>query len=320
MTQKKQITGLGKGLGALLPSIEFSDKGFKFTDNEAPAERLIDIEISKIVYNPYQPRKDFDEQALKDLKNSIIEHGVIQPITVRRSVNGYELIAGERRLRATEAAGFTKIPAFIMDIVSDIQMLEIALIENVQRENLNPIEIASGYQRLIEECQLTQEEVAKKVGKDRSTVTNFLRLLRLPDIVQESLRKKEISMGHARTLLALSVTENIFHVWHEICESGLSVRATETLVKDVEIGKIRFGKDGRIFHSKHEKTTRKSEKKNVDPEIAAQLEENENQLRHIYGTQVRISPKSEYSGSIEFEFYTIDDFSRLIDLFTSVQG
>ncbi len=173
--QQKKNTGLGKGLGALLPSIEFSDHGFKFHDEEEPSSKLTEIEISKIVHNPYQPRKEFEPQALDDLKNSILEHGVIQPITVRRAVNGYELIFGERRLRAATAAGLVKIPAYIRENVSDIDMLELALIENVQREDLNAIEIASSYQRLIEECNYTQEQVARKVGKDRTTVTNFIR-------------------------------------------------------------------------------------------------------------------------------------------------
>jgi len=318
--QQKKNTGLGKGLGALLPSIEFSDHGFKFHDEEEPSSKLTEIEISKIVHNPYQPRKEFEPQALDDLKNSILEHGVIQPITVRRAVNGYELIFGERRLRAATAAGLVKIPAYIRENVSDIDMLELALIENVQREDLNAIEIASSYQRLIEECNYTQEQVARKVGKDRTTVTNFIRLLRLPEKVQESLRKKEISNGHARSLLALSKETDIIPAWTAIIDSNLSVRATEQLVKDVEAGIVVFRPFGKVVRKEFPKEKkRKQPKDNVSPETAAQLEEDENILRQKFGTQVRIQPKSEYSGSIEFEFYTIDDYSRLIEMFNKIK-
>jgi len=219
---KKTPTGLGKGLGALLPSIEFSNKGFRIKPEDANGKEkdreqaLPFIEVSKIRANPYQPRKDFDEQALEDLKNSILEHGVIQPVTVRRIVDGFELIAGERRFRASKEAGLEKIPAYIIDIEEGSASLEIALIENVQRENLNPIEIANGYQRLIEECGLTQEQLSVKVGKDRTTITNFLRLLRLPEKIQESVRMKELSMGHARALLGVSQAGNMLWAWKEI--------------------------------------------------------------------------------------------------------
>ncbi|MBM2815012.1 MAG: ParB/RepB/Spo0J family partition protein [Ignavibacteria bacterium] len=312
MTAKKKLhTGLGKGLGALLPSIEFKDKGFKVTqaEQEDTGDMLAMVDVSKIRHNPYQPRHDFNAQALDDLKNSIVEHGVIQPITLRRAINGYELISGERRLRASVAAGLAKVPAYILDIDYGPDMLELALIENVQREDLNPIEIANGYQRLIEECKLTQEQVAAKVGKDRTTVTNFLRLLRLPEKIQNSLRDKNISMGHARTLLALSDSEVMMKAWDLICEQGLSVRATEKLVKDIELGKVKIGqsKDG------HSKTQVKSN----PPKFNVFLEDIANQLRHIFGTKVRIHPKTEESGTIELEFYSKDDFERLIDLLTT---
>jgi ParB family chromosome partitioning protein len=320
MTKTKKTTGLGKGLGALLPSIEFSDKGFKFTPSEDAPEQtgsIALVDITKVEQNPYQPRKDFDDQALEELKNSILEHGVIQPITVRVSPTGYELISGERRLRASTLAGMTKIPAYIIDVATGVEMLELALIENVQRENLNPIEVANGYQRLIEECGLTQEQVSVKVGKERSTVTNFLRLLRLPESIQESLRNREISMGHARAILALSDYKKMIIAWREVMEHGLSVRATETLVKDVELGKFRNGDS--------QKLTKKSLKKEEKPpvvsaDIAAILEGHEKQLRHAFGTQVKINPKDLNSGTIEFEFYTPDDLDRLLDLFNSANG
>lgn len=316
MTKLKKITGLGKGLGALLPNVQFdSEKGFNINpseDEQYEGASQAMIEISQIRTNPYQPRKDFDAQALEDLKRSILEHGVIQPITVRRVIDGYELIAGERRLRASIAAGIKKLPAYIRDIESGIEMLEIALIENVQRENLNPIETAHGYQRLIEECNLTQEQVAVKVGKDRTTITNFLRLLRLPETIQESLRSKELSMGHARALLGLNSGEKMLKVWNRIVGDGLSVRAVENLVKDIESGKDPFDEEA------NKKAQLKKAKKNGDLEMKIALADTENTLRRRFATKVKINPKSKESGSIEFEFYSKDDFERLIELFTSI--
>jgi len=246
---------------------------------------------------------------LEELKNSILKHGVIQAISVRHSINGYELISGERRLRASIAAGLKQIPAYVLDDVSDKQMLEIALIENVQRENLNPIEIAHGYNRLIEECNYTQEQVAERVGKDRSTVTNFLRLLKLPESIQELVREKKLSMGHARTLLALDDHLKMIAASNEIIEKELSVRATEMLVRDIQKGKVKFTVDGK-------RIAPQKDKKDILPkESALQLEEIENRLRHLLATNVKITPKSQESGTIEFEFYSIDDFERLIEIF-----
>jgi ParB family transcriptional regulator, chromosome partitioning protein len=312
---KKAKPGLGRGLEALLPSsMNITEKGIKFGSDEKEHinGQVALIEINKVEFNPYQPRKDFNPKSLEDLTNSILEHGVIQPITVRKSVTGYELISGERRLRASDNAGYTKIPAYVLEVKDDVQMLEIALIENLQREDLNPIEIANGYQRLIEECEYTQEQVAVKVSKDRSTVTNFLRLLRLPEKIQESLRKKEISMGHARALLGLSSEQRMLIAWKLITEKQLSVRVTEQLVKEIELGKF-DEKSG-----KKKKTKKKDAKDNVSPETAALLENSESKLRHIFGTQVKIQPKTESTGTIELEFYSIDDFERLLDLLSKI--
>lgn len=316
MSKSKKIKqGLGKGLGALLPTnINFSKDGFKFNPEKEHLEgQIAMIDIDKVDNNPYQPRQNFDKKLLMDLTNSILEHGVIQPITVRRSVNGYELISGERRLRASSEAGYTKIPAYLLDVKSDIKMLEIALIENIQREDLNPIEAANGYQRLIEECNCTQEEVAIKVSKDRSTITNFLRLLRLPEKMQDSLRIKEISMGHARALLGLSSKERLEFAWKLIIANKLSVRATEKLVKEIELGKYEK-ESGKSTNSQKKKDA----KDNVTPETSALLEKSENKLRQIFGTQVRIQPKTESSGTIELEFYSIDDFERLLDILSQM--
>jgi ParB family chromosome partitioning protein len=233
----KKPVSLGKGLGALLPpsfSIE-PPKDLPRDDGNTVGVTAM-IELSKIRPNPMQPREDFDPVALEDLKKSIKEKGVIQPITVRRTQIGYEIIAGERRFRASTEIGLETIPAYILDIETDAEMLELALIENVQRENLNPIEVAIGYKRLMEECNLTQEEVSKKVGKDRTTVTNFMRLLKLPHEIQASLRAKSLSMGHARAILSISDEALQREVFRQVRDSDLSVRRTEELVKKVESG------------------------------------------------------------------------------------
>jgi ParB family chromosome partitioning protein len=314
MTKSTKIKpGLGKGLGALIPSVEFStEKGFTMSKESEDGEDngIIGlIEISKIRINPYQPRQDFDKEALEGLKNSILKHGVISPITVRKSINGYELISGERRLRATTEAGLEKIPAYIMDVNTPLEMLELALIENIQRENLNPIETAHGYKRLIEEHNYTQEQVAERVGKDRSTVTNFLRLLKLPENLQEALRSKEISVGHARALLALSDVAKMIWAGNQIIEKQLSVRETESLVKQIETGKINVVS----------KPKQGLKKEIISAEVKAVLEEKANNLRQAFGTQVRITPKTKESGTVEFEFYSADDLERLFELFEIIE-
>jgi ParB family transcriptional regulator, chromosome partitioning protein len=234
----KKTASLGKGLEALLPSA-FSiepPSGPVPADDGRSVGMTAMIDLEKIRPNPMQPREDFDPVALEDLKKSISEKGVIQPITVRRRGAMYEIIAGERRFRASTEAGIKQIPAYILDIETDAEMLELALIENVQRENLNPIEVALGYKRLMDECELTQEEVSKKVGKDRTTVTNFLRLLKLPREIQGSLRAKTLSMGHARAILSLTNEQTQREVYLQVRDSELSVRRTEELVKKVEAG------------------------------------------------------------------------------------
>ena len=202
---------LGKGLSALIPE-QVDD-----TQNISPSEEhLFEVNVGEVKPNPYQPRVTFDEQALSELKDSIREKGLIQPITVRRKNSHFELIAGERRLRAAIEVGLKKIPAYIMKVETKEEMLELAIVENVQRERLNPIEQANAFQRLIEECKLTQDEIAQKIGKERSTITNMLRLLRLPKQIQKSVEQGEISVGHARTLLAVEGTENQINIWKKV--------------------------------------------------------------------------------------------------------
>jgi ParB family chromosome partitioning protein len=312
--KKTKPVGLGKGLGALipreLPPIEAA--GSLVIDDGTITGATALIEITKVRPNRYQPRQDFDAEALEELARSIKEKGVIQPITVRRVADGYELIAGERRVRASIEAGLTMIPAYILDVERDTDMLELALIENVQRENLNPIEVALGYQRLIEECHLTQEEVAAKVGKDRTTVTNFLRLLRLTEPVQEALRSKKITMGHARALLAIEDPQLQVRVLEDVIGKDLSVRATEALVRDVELGKIRYD-NGKQFNRRAPEPTERTE-------VISTLGEIERQLRAIFATNVRVKTKSSTgAGTVEIDFYSIEDLERLLDLFVLIE-
>ena len=203
--------GLGKGLGALIPDLEEKKNPPKKESIDISDEipRLLQLDPKEIFTNPYQPRVEFDPEALEELKNSIKEHGIIQPITVRVAPDGYELISGERRLRASKEIGLDKVPAYVTEVTSDQNMLEIALIENLQRDDLNPVETAFGFQKLIDEFKLTQEQVSIKVGKSRSAVTNYLRLLKLPKKVLLSVQTGGISMGHARALLSLETPNDI---------------------------------------------------------------------------------------------------------------
>ncbi|MFA5511360.1 MAG: ParB/RepB/Spo0J family partition protein [Candidatus Kapaibacterium sp.] len=313
MTKSTKIKpGLGKGLGALIPSVEFSkDKGFTVGHEESNNESnsmIAMIDVSKIRANPYQPRQDFDDEALEGLKNSILKHGLITPITVRKSLNGFELISGERRLRAHQLAKIEAIPAYVLDVNTPIELLELAMIENIQREDLNPIEAAHGYKRLIEEFNYTQEQVAERVGKDRSTVTNFLRLLKLPENLQEALRNKDITIGHARALLAISDVARMIWAGNEVIQNKLSVRDTEALAKQIESNALTSNKP-----------KSKLKKEIISNEVKAVLSEKADNLRKSFGTQVKITPKSKESGSIEFEFYSADDLERLLELFEYIE-
>ncbi len=317
----KSALGLGKGLNALIPSGGHQANRTHQTlntDDGASVGITAYIDISKVRPNPFQPRQTFNPEALAELVSSIKERGVIQPITVRRMDNGYELIAGERRVRASIEAGLTKVPAYILDVESDADMLEIALIENVQRENLNPIEVALGYQRLIDECRLTQEEVAEKVGKDRTTVTNLLRLLRLPTAIQDAVRHKKITTGHARTMLALPDAPTQLAVLDEIIKNELSVRKTEVLVKDVELGRISFNSQG-ITQVKARPSQQLKPPQNVNSEVAAMLGEIEIRLRHVFSTQVRVRTKTSSTGSIELDYYSLEELERILDLFAVIE-
>ncbi len=297
-TQKKSV--LGRGLGALIPKsprMEVSVRDEQLGRDTGEMGIIASVEIARVKPNPFQPRVDFDQDALQELTRSIQEKGVIQPITVRRVPEGYQLISGERRLRAAQAARLKQIPAYIIDVQSDEEMLELALIENIQREHLNPIEVAQAYQRLIAECHLTQDDVAQRVGKERSTVTNFLRLLKLPDKVQDGVRKEKITMGHARALLALPTERTQMRLYERIVDNGLSVRKVEEIVRTAA------------------RTVPKAAHKKESSAPGADLQTMEERLRVALGTKVRVHTKGGGKGEIVVEFYSLDDFDRLLDLF-----
>lgn len=324
----KQGLGLGKGLGALIPKDlikgeRSAQQSLSNADEGQDVGGVMQIEIDRIISaNPVQPRREFDEQRLQELARSIAIHGVITPITVRKHFDGFELISGERRLRASKMAGLERIPAYVMEVSSNAHMLEIALIENVQREDLNPLETAQGYMRLIEECGLTQEDVAVRVSKDRSTVANFLRLLKLPADIQAALRKRNITMGHARALLALSTEKSQLVVLREIITRDMSVRKTEALVKDLELGRKEIARNGEIVSVTQETVVSTPSTKSgskASTKIDATLVEIENSLRHIFGTQVRLKMRTEEQGAIEVEFYSLEELERLLELMANME-
>jgi ParB family chromosome partitioning protein len=278
--------GLGKGLGALIP-----DKRAVF----AGGRTIVNIDITKVYPNPRQPRSGFSKENLQELADSIREQGVIEPILTRMRSGKYELVAGERRWRAARLAGLSIVPAIIKDF-TDEQSLEIALIENLQREDLNPMDEAEGYSKLIEEFKLTQESVAKKVGKNRSTVTNMLRLLSLPDKIKQSLRAKEISYGHGRALLALSDPAKQLEAWKKIVTSKLNVRDVEILVTGKsEKPKIKKGGRKRAFTK--------------NAELNALIE----RLTTFLGTKVKILGTPQ-RGRIEIEYYSKEDLERVLEI------
>jgi len=281
MTEKR---ALGKGLGAL---IQPAEERF-----DSQAERVLQIPISQIKTNKYQPRVNFDPERLNDLINSIKEKGVVQPVLVRRTPDGYELIAGERRLRAVKTIGIEKIPA-IVKTVADLDMLELSLIENIQREELNPIEEANAFQKFITDFNFTQERIAKVLGKDRSTVANIIRLLGLPKKIQDFIAKAAITAGHARALISLPTETEQLRVCNLIIKRGLSVRETEMLV------------------SKRGTVARRTEPKKEQGIIDI-----EGQLQQLFGTRVKIF-HGKKRGRIQIEYYSNEDLNRILDMLAS---
>ena len=282
---------LGKGIDALIRPQSNQDI--------APAG-VISIQISDIKTNPHQPRKIFDKKSLEELAASIKEKGVITPITVKLENNGYVLIAGERRLRASKLIKKKQIPAYIIELTSDSEMMEVALIENIQRENLNSIEESEAYAVLQGKFNLSQSKIAVAVGKSRTTITNALRLLQLPIEVKKSISDNRISAGHGRAILAMKTESKMLNLWKMILEQNLSVRAAEALVK----GKT-------IKFSKKNKTTIKSKK--------ASVRKIEDELISIFGTKVQLNHKDNKGGSIVVDYFSNDDLERLLDLIRTIE-
>ncbi len=308
MTKGKIV--LGRGLGALinpgtkentgnaiaLPQSEIKE------DDGLTNDILARLPVGAIIENPYQPRTEFDKDALDELKKSILENGLIQPITVRRNgQNTYELISGERRLRACREIGFRDIPAYIIKADTKEQMIALALIENIQRENLNAIEVAHAYKKLMDECELSQEEIAERVGKDRTTITNSIRLLKLPEDIQQSLIKNEISMGHARALINIPSEKIQLLILDKIKKQGLSVRKVEELVKSILNPDKKGNKEGV-----------KSQGTSIE---AITNRDFESRLRNILATKVSLKQNKNGAGEIVIEFYSKDELERLYELF-----
>ena len=283
---KKQA--LGRGLSALLKDTSVSD-----TFNDAVVGSIIKISLENIQVNPYQPRTYFDEESLRELASSIKELGVIQPITVRKIGDSFQLVSGERRFRASKLIGNKSIPAYIRT-ANDQEMLEMALVENIQRKNLDPIEVALSYQRLIDEIQLTQEELSVRVGKKRSTVTNYLRLLKLDPILQTGMRDGFISMGHGRALINVKSSEDQLAIYEKILRKKLSVRQTEELVKSLKV----------------EATVPNEIKKHIPKYIKDSLLE----INSYLGHNINITVNSKGKGKISIPFHSQEDFERIKNL------
>lgn len=288
MTKKN---ALGRGLGALIDGVEKEVL-------EKKVEANFDISVDSIDGNPFQPRSHFDEQALMELASSIRKLGIVQPLTVRETENGrYQLIAGERRLRAARLAGLSHVPAYIRT-ADDQAMLELALVENIQREDLDAIEVAISFQRLIEECRLTQEQLSDRVGKQRSTIANYLRLLRLPAEIQLGIRNKTLMMGHARTLINIENPKTQMNIYYRIIEGDLSVRQVEELVRHLQTEKI--------------KDPAKGERKKKLNEDFRQLSEH---LNRIFASKVSFRINELGKGKIVIPFENPEEMERILGIF-----
>jgi ParB family chromosome partitioning protein len=295
--QKKGNDALGKGIRSLLVNI---DNDLKNTTGALKAEIVeqttstVFLPLDQIDVNPRQPRTDFEEAPMNELAASIRTHGVIQPLTVTKMSNGrYKLIAGERRYRASKLAGLIQVPVYVRQ-TDDQHVLEIALLENLQRENLNAIEISLAYKRLMDDLEYTQEQLAERMGKDRSTVTNYIRLLKLPPDIQAAVRNGMLSMGHARAIVNVDVVDKQLFIFQEIKQKGLSVRQTEELVRKLYTGE-------------------KSTNKKTGGEVNASMKKVEDRLSSHLGTKVRISHQKSGKGSILLEYYSLDELNGLLE-------
>ncbi len=299
MSQTNKKQALGKGIRALLNTI---DEEIKTTAEGVPAVSgqnagsVTRIPVDQVIVNPKQPRRDFDEQALKELSESIKTHDIIQPVTVVKTNNNkYQLISGERRWRASKMAGLKDIPAYVRT-ADDQQMLEMALLENLQREDLNAMEIAFSYKRLMDECDLTQEQVSERMNKERSTVANYLRLLKLPPDIQKAVREDKLSMGHARAILGLEQVDEQLYVYREAVKKGMSVRQVEQLVKNMQ------GAEKQGGHANANAAKLPPAYKRIEDNMASH-----------FSTRVKLDRKKNGKGNISIEFYNDEDLERIMD-------
>lgn len=296
MTDNKKKV-LGRGLSALLTddkSLDTKKAAVNPITNQAGV--VLYLPLNQIEVNPFQPRTTFEEESLKELADSVRIHGVIQPITVRKIENNkYQLIAGERRLRASKLAGKTEVPAYVRT-ASDQESIEIALIENIQREDLNPLEIAINYKRLMDECDITQDKLAERLGKNRSTVTNFLRMLKLPPSIQAAVRDNKLTMGHAKALLSIDHLPTLLALFKETLDKSLSVRQTEELVRSV---------------SEKPKKIQLAVKKSESDVFLRKMQD---QIGSALGTKVNILRTKEGKGEIAIKFFNDADLDRLTEL------
>lgn len=296
MTSFQRKTGLGKGLSALLDDTDAVHPSKNNTDTleqNVQVGSISQVNIGDIETNPYQPRTEFDQVALNELSESIKVQGLIQPITVRKNGSTYQLISGERRLRASKLAGLTQIPAYIRS-ADDQQMLEMALIENIQRENLNAIEVALSFQMMIDECSLKPEQLGERVGKNRTTVSNYLRLLKLPPVIQASIRDGRISMGHARALISVEEQDKQLFIHQEILNKGLSVRKVEELVRSIHHVQIK--------------------PKSAAGGVSFEYQKLQKDLASKFATKVKLKVNDNGKGAIEIPFVSADDLNRILAL------
>ncbi|TAL51738.1 MAG: ParB/RepB/Spo0J family partition protein [Chitinophagaceae bacterium] len=295
-TPKQNKEALGKGIRSLLQSIDADLKtgsGHLKTSVVESATGVLRIPVDEIEANPKQPRRDFDVQGLQELASSIKNYDIIQPVTVTKLPGGrYRLVTGERRLRAAKIAGLKDLPAYIRQ-TNDQELLELALLENLQREDLNAMEISLSYKRMMEELNYTQEQVAERMGKDRSTVANFIRLLKLPPDIQIAVRKGEISMGHARALINVDSIDKQLFIFDEIKEKGLSVRQTEALVRKL------YKESGGV--KKHTKSSLPSGFQRIEDKLASH-----------FSTRVKLKHSKDNSGNITFEYYSLEELNKLL--------
>ena len=299
MTVKRNA--LGRGLSALLEDAKTDITSNKLEGEGKVVGAISSIEISQIETNPFQPRTNFEQDALNELAASIKEHGIIQPITVRKmGYDKYQLISGERRFRASQLAGLTNVPAYIR-IANDQAMLEMALVENIQREELDAIEVAISYKRLIDECSLTQEQLSQKVSKQRSTITNYLRLLKLPVEIQLAIRNGDVTMGHARALINIDNEDKQLDIYNQIVLNSLSVREVEDLVRGV--------KTEIIVASKNSK-----DKKVDKATLTVEQLEFVNDLRAVFNSKVKITKEPTGKGKIVIPFKSDNDLKRILVL------